>query len=124
MVIRNEGNIYNQKMNQWDYCKILQSQVSGMDAVSVKVVPSTLCGTLTGQHSEQHLVQFLTKQLHLQSVSSSLILLSDLDGEGPISAGSQADIQPCFWISKVESKGESRPSWILFRRNEGKKCLI
>ena len=32
-----------------------------MDAVSVKVVPSTLCGTLTGQHSEQHLVELLKK---------------------------------------------------------------
>ena len=107
-------------MNQWNQFKIPESQVSGMDAVSVKVVPSTLCGTLTGQHSEQHLVQFLTKQLHLLSVSSSLILRSDLDGEGPISAGSQAHLQPCFWISKVESKGESRPSWILFRRNRGR----
>ena len=57
------------------------------------------------------------KQLHLLSVSSSLILLSDLDGEGPISAGSQAHLQPCFRISKVESEGESGPSWILFRRN-------
>ena len=84
-----------------------------MDAVSVKVVPSTLCGTLTGQHSEQHLVQFLTKQLHLLSVSSSLILLSDLDGEGPISAGSQAHLQPCFWISKVESKGEDHLGYYL-----------
>ena len=61
MVRRYKGNIYNQTMNQWDHFKIPESQVSGMDAVSVKVVPSTLCGTLTGQHSEQHLVQFLTK---------------------------------------------------------------
>ena len=30
----------------------LKIQVTGMDAVSTKVVPSTLCGTLTGQHSE------------------------------------------------------------------------
>ena len=48
-------------MNQWDHSKISQSQVSGMDAVSTKVVPGTLCGTLTGQHSEQHLVQLLKK---------------------------------------------------------------
>ena len=48
-------------MNQWNQFKIPESQVSGMDAVSVKVVPSTLCGTLTGQHSEQHLVQLLKK---------------------------------------------------------------
>ena len=53
MVRRYKGNIYNQKINQWDHFKIPESQVSGMDAVSVKVVPSTLCGTLTGQHSEQ-----------------------------------------------------------------------
>ena len=61
MVRQYNGNIYNQKINQWDHFKIPESQVSGMDAVSVKVVPSTLCGTLTGQHSEQHLVQLLKK---------------------------------------------------------------
>jgi len=31
-------------------CQNDTMMVSGMDAVSVKVVPSTLCGTLTGQH--------------------------------------------------------------------------
>ena len=58
------------------------------------------------------------------SLRSSLILSSDLDGEGPISAGSQAHLQPCFRISKVESKGESRPSWILFRWKGGRWCWI
>ena len=31
-------------------CQNDTMMVTGMDAVSVKVVPSTLCGTLTGQH--------------------------------------------------------------------------
>ena len=52
-------------------------------------------------------------------MSSSLILLSDLDGEGPITARSQAHLQPCFWISKVESKGEDHLGYYL-EETEGK----
>ena len=107
-------------MNQWDHSKISQSQVSGMDAVSTKVVPGTLCGTLTGQHSEQHLVQFLTKQLHLLLLNSLLLLPSDLDGEGPITAGSQAHLQPCLWIGKVESKGEDHHLGYYYEKTEEK----
>ena len=93
-----------------NWCK---TQVTGMDAVSTKVVPSTLCGTLTGQHSE-HRSNIVLWYCFLIIIITTIIIIititkhqwsfpSDPDGEGPSPTWRKTDLQPRLRIRQVES---------------------